>query len=297
MLISFLRTVVLYLLLIVTVRLMGKRQIGEMEPAEFVVTMLLANLAAIPMQDSAIPLLSGLVPILVILGLELILAAVSLRSIRMRRLLCGKPVILMQNGKILERNLQRTRVNLDELTMHLREKGIFDLSTVKFAILETNGQLSTLLYAKEQPASARDAGIRVRETELPVTIISAGRILAENLHLAGRDGGWLEAELKRRSLTAEQVLLLTVDAAGTVYLVRKEDLAGSCAGLAAVFWPCCWRCRSCAACSRSAAHGTPPPHSSRPSRRWTGTRRRRPWRQARRPGSTGSAIAAISAPC
>ena len=210
MLISFLRTVVLYLLLIVTVRLMGKRQIGEMEPAEFVVTMLLANLAAIPMQDSAIPLLSGLVPILVI---------------RMRRLLCGKPVILMQDGKILERNLQRTRVNLDELTMHLREKGIFDLSTVKFAILETNGQLSTLLYAKEQPASARDAGIRVRETELPVTIISAGRILAENLHLAGRDGGWLEAELKRRSLTAEQVLLLTIDAAGTVYLVRKEDLA------------------------------------------------------------------------
>ena len=221
MLISFLRTVVLYLLLIVTVRLMGKRQIGEMEPAEFVVTMLLANLAAIPMQDSAIPLLSGLVPILVILGLELILAAVSLQSIRMRRLLCGKPVILMQNGKILERNLQRTRVNLDDL----REKGIFDLSTVKFAILETNGQLSTLLYAKEQPASARDAGIRVRETELPVTIISAGRILAENLHLAGRDGGWLEAELKRRSLTAEQVLLLTIDAAGTVYLVRKEDLA------------------------------------------------------------------------
>ena len=224
MLISFLRTVVLYLLLIVTVRLMGKRQIGEMEPAEFVVTMLLANLAAIPMQDSAIPLLSGLVPILVILGLELILAAVSLQSIRMRRLLCGKPVILMQNGKILERNLQRTRVNLDE-NFHLREKGIFDLSTVKFAILETNGQLSTLLYAKEQPASARDAGIRVRETELPVTIISAGRILAENLHLAGRDGGWLEAELKRRSLTAEQVLLLTIDAAGTVYLVRKEDLA------------------------------------------------------------------------
>ena len=132
MLISFLRTVVLYLLLIVTVRLMGKRQIGEMEPAEFVVTMLLANLAAIPMQDSAIPLLSGLVPILVILGLELILAAVSLQSIRMRRLLCGKPVILMQDGKILERNLQRTRVNLDELTMQLATGLLYnrDLPTI-----------------------------------------------------------------------------------------------------------------------------------------------------------------------
>lgn len=151
MLISFLRTVVLYLLLIVTVRLMGKRQIGEMEPAEFVVTMLLANLAAIPMQDSAIPLLSGLVPILVILGLELILAAVSLQSIRMRRLLCGKPVILMQNGKILERNLQRTRVNLDELTMHLREKGIFDLSTVKFAILETTASSRPCCMPKSSP--------------------------------------------------------------------------------------------------------------------------------------------------
>ena len=225
MLISFLRTLLLYIVLVLTVRLMGKRQIGEMEPSEFVVTMLIANLAAIPMQDTAIPLLSGLVPILVILGVELILAVLSLRCIRIRSFFCGKPVVLMKNGKIIEKNLQKTRVNLDELTMHLREKDIFDLTEVKYAILETNGQLSTLLYAKEQPASARDAGIRVRETELPVTIISAGRILAENLHLAGRDGGWLEAELKRRSLTAEQVLLLTIDAAGTVYLVRKEDLA------------------------------------------------------------------------
>lgn len=224
MLISFMRTLILYIVLVLTVRLMGKRQIGEMEPAEFVVTMLIANLAAIPMQDSAIPLLSGLVPILVILGLELVLAVLTLRSIRLRQLFCGKPVILIENGKILEKNLQKTRVNLDELTMHLREKDIFDLTTVKYAILETNGQLSTLLYAKDQPASAKDAGIRATETELPITLISAGKLLEGNLSQTHRDLAWLEDELKKRACTVKDTLLLTVDRTGKLYLVRKEDV-------------------------------------------------------------------------
>lgn len=224
MLISFLRTLILYIVLVLTVRLMGKRQIGEMEPAEFVVTMLIANLAAIPMQDSGIPLLSGLVPILVILGLELILAVLTLRSIRLRELFCGKPVILIENGKILEKNLQKTRVNLDELTMHLREKDIFDLTTVKYAILETNGQLSTLLYAKDQPAAAKDAGIRATETELPITLISAGKLLSDNLKQTHRDLAWLETELKKRACTVRETLLLTVDRSGKLYLVRKEDM-------------------------------------------------------------------------
>lgn len=167
MLISFLRTLLLYIVLVLTVRLMGKRQIGEMEPSEFVVTMLIANLAAIPMQDTAIPLLSGLVPILVILGLELILAVLSLRCIHIRTFFCGKPVILMENGKILEKNLQKTRVNLDELTMHLREKDIFDLTEVKYAILETNGQLSTLLYAKIARPTPRMPGSKPRKRSCP----------------------------------------------------------------------------------------------------------------------------------
>ena len=218
MLISFLRTLLLYIVLVLTVRLMGKRQIGEMEPSEFVVTMLIANLAAIPMQDTAIPLLSGLVPILVILGVELILAVLSLRCIRIRSFFCGKPVVL------LEKNLQKTRVNLDELTMHLREKDIFDLTEVKYAILETNGQLSTLLYAKNRPASAKDAAIRATETELPVTLISGGKVLDENLAIAKKDRAWLEAELKKRACTVRSTLLLTVDAAGKVYLVRREDV-------------------------------------------------------------------------
>lgn len=224
MLISFLRTLLLYIVLVLTVRLMGKRQIGEMEPAEFVVTMLIANLAAIPMQDTAIPLLSGLVPILVILGIELVLAVLTLRSIRLRQFFCGKPIILMENGKIIEKNLRSTRVNLDELTMHLREKDIFDLTTVKYAILETNGQLSTLLYSKNLPASAKDAGVHVPDTALPVTLISSGHLMRENLAVAGRDMAWLEDELKKRACSIQKVLLMTVDASGKIYLIRKEDM-------------------------------------------------------------------------
>ncbi len=224
MLISFLRTLLLYIVLVLTVRLMGKRQIGEMEPAECVVTMLIANLAAIPMQDTAIPLLSGLVPILVILGIELVLAVLTLRSIRLRQFFCGKPIILMENGKIIEKNLRSTRVNLDELTMHLREKDIFDLTTVKYAILETNGQLSTLLYSKNLPASAKDAGVHVPDAALPVTLISSGHLMRENLAVAGRDMAWLEDELKKRACSIQKVLLMTVDASGKIYLIRKEDM-------------------------------------------------------------------------
>ena len=154
MILYYLRTAILYLLLIVGVRLMGKRQVGQMEPSEFVVTMLVANLASIPMQDEGIPLFSGIVPILTVLGAELVLSAASMGSIRLRRALCGKPVILIENGHILQNNLRRTRITADELTGHLRLKDVLDLKTVQYAILETNGDLSVFLYPSARPASA-----------------------------------------------------------------------------------------------------------------------------------------------
>ena len=217
------KTVILYITLIVAVRLLGKRQIGEMEPTEFVVTMLLANLATIPMEDPNLPLLYGLGPIaLVFLG-ELILSVLTLKSIFIRKLFCGKPVILMENGRICETAMRKNRINLDELTMHLREKGIYDLETVKFAILETNGQLSTLLYAKSEPATAKDANIKVQDTELPVTLVSDGRILEENLLLTKKDLSWLYREIEKRQCTVEQVLLLTRAADGKIYFVKKKE--------------------------------------------------------------------------
>lgn len=225
MLDSAIRTVILYLLLVATLRLLGKRQVGQMEPSEFVVMMLLANLATVPIENLDMSILYGVLPIILVYGAELLFSILTLRSIRLRKLLCGKPVILIENGRISERNLKRTRITLDELTMHLREKGVFDLNTVKYAILETNGQVSTMQFAKDQPASAKDVGQKVTETELPITLISDGQILGNNLPLSGHDRQWLDAQLKMRKALPQEVLLMTVDSAGHIIFIRKQNKA------------------------------------------------------------------------
>ena len=223
MLISYLRTAFLYLVLILSVRMMGKRQIGQMEASEFVVTMLVANLASIPMQDGAIPLYSGLLPILVVLGMELTLSGLILRSVWIRRFFCGKPVILIDNGKILLENLRRTRVTLDELTGHLRQKDVLDVQTVQFAILETDGSLSVFPYPKDRPATAKEAGIQAEKQYLPITIVEDGYVSEENLQKAGKDQLWLDGILRQHQAQRNDVLLLTVNCAGHVVLLRKEQ--------------------------------------------------------------------------
>lgn len=222
MLLSYFRTVVVYCVLIAAIRLLGKRQLGQMEPSEFVVTMLIANLASIPMQDSGIPLLAGIVPIVTVLGVELVLSALSLRSIRLRKLLCGKPVILIENGNILQGNLRKTRITLDELTGHLREKDVLDLRSVQFAILETNGNLSVFPYPKHRPASAKDAGIPTGKQYLPVTVVSDGKLLAENLEKAGKDRSWVQKILRQQNAKISDTWLLTVDGGDHVVFYRKE---------------------------------------------------------------------------
>jgi uncharacterized membrane protein YcaP (DUF421 family) len=222
MIIYYLRTGILYLVLIASVRLMGKRQVGQMEPSEFVVTMLVANLASIPMQDEGIPLFSGLVPILAVLGAELVLSTLSMSSIRLRKLLCGKPVILIENGHILQNNLRRTRITADELTGHLRLKDVLDLKTVQYAILETNGNLSVFLYPADQPATAREAGIQVKKQTLPVTVIDDGRLLRKNLPLVNKDEAWVDRVLRSHNTTQEETFLLTVDSMDQILWLPKE---------------------------------------------------------------------------
>lgn len=224
MFISYIRTLILYLILIFTVRLMGKRQIAEMEPAEFVVTMLLANLAAVPMQDNAIPLLSGLIPILTVLAMELILAVLSMKYLPMRKLLCGKPTILVSNGIIDQNALRQSRVSLDELTEKLREKDVYDLSTLQYAILETDGELSVMLYPEYKPANAKTVGIKVNNTHLPFTIVSDGKLLRDNLRLSGFDRVWLTKQLKTVGCSVCDLFLLTVDASGKTCMIKKEPL-------------------------------------------------------------------------
>ncbi len=223
MFISYLRTGILYLVLILVVRLMGKRQIGQMEPMEFVVTMLVANLAAVPMQDGGIPLFSGLVPILTVLGMELVLSFLSMRSIRLRRLLCGKPVILIENGEIRQRAMGLCGITLDELTSHLRQHDVLDPRTVQYAILETDGNLSVFPYPKEKPATSKDAGIQAGKQWLPITLVADGKLLEDNLTVAGKTKSWVLEALGAQGSDLESTWLFTVDGAGHQIFYKKEE--------------------------------------------------------------------------
>ncbi len=221
---AFFRTLVLYLVLITGLRLTGKRQIGELEPNELVLTMLLSDLAAVPMQDFGIPLLSGVLPIAVILCMSMLLSFLSLRSVRFRALICGEPTVIIRQGVISQQAMRRNRLTLDELMEELRCQGITDLQTVKYAVLETSGQLSVLLYPKDQPITPQQMDLTVADDIfLPRIIINDGRLLHQNLRAAGREEKWLRDQLRRAGATdTKDIFLLTVDEAGTVVCILKE---------------------------------------------------------------------------
>ena len=221
MIIAYIRSIVLFVILIFAVRLMGKRQIGEMEPSEFVVTMIIANLATVPMQDSATPLFSGVIPILTILSLELLLSVLSMHSVFFRRVLCGKPEILVHNGQIDQKAMKSARINADELSELLRQSGITDLNEVQYAILETNGNVSILPYPEHEPASANEAKIKVTKRDLPITLISNGRLMKKNLPVAQVDRNWIDKTLRKHNLRVKDVYLLTLEASGKMYLAEK----------------------------------------------------------------------------
>lgn len=223
MILSYVRTAILYLVLIAGVRLMGKRQVGQMEPSELVVAMLVADLASIPMQNEGLPLFSGVIPILVVLGVELVLSALSVSSIRLRRILCGKPVILIENGHLLQQNLRKTRITADELTGHLRLKDVLDLNTVQYAILETSGDLSVFLFPQYRPASAGEAKVKTGQQGLPVTIIEDGKLLTQNLPHAQKDTAWVRRTLKQHKSTVQDTFLLTVDENDQTLWIPMEE--------------------------------------------------------------------------
>ena len=220
MVIAFVRTIILYLLIIVGIRLMGKRQVGELEPSELVLALIIADLAAVPMQDFGIPLLSGIIPILTLLSVTMIISVLSMKSIKFRAIICGRPSIIVENGKLHQREMAKNRFTVDELMEELRMKGV----TVKYAILETNGQISVLPFADQKPPIAKDLNVAPEEAGLPVVIINDGRILNHNLKLRGYDSGWLMKQLKAHGAKKpEDVYLLTADEMGRVYFALKED--------------------------------------------------------------------------
>ena len=225
MMTAFIRTVILYILIMAGLRLMGKRQIGQLEPSELVLTMMLSDLATVPMQDFGIPLLAGVIPILTLLSLSMLMSQLSLRSLRFRRLVCGTPTVLIHRGVIRQKAMRKNRYTLDELLEELREQGYSDLSEVKYAVLENSGQLSILPWANRAPITPAQLGIQAEDdTVLPRVLISDGALLKDRLLDCGRDEVWLKKTLSEKGLSSpSQVFLLTLDERGTVFCVPKED--------------------------------------------------------------------------
>ena len=220
--IIFFRNILLYLLIIFAVRLMGKRQIGELQPSELVVTILISNLASMPIEHVAVPLLVGVLPVLMLVCLEVVMSALSLKSNGVRRLVSGRPIPVVYQGEILQDNLRTLRFSVDDLMEELRIQGIFDPHDVWMAIVETNGKLSVCQRFAAQNTTARMMGIHGAEEDPVFVAVSDGKLNQETLSLYGKREKVVTDILEKEKVSLQEVLLLSMDQNNRYHLVRKE---------------------------------------------------------------------------
>ncbi len=215
--------VTIYLFLILFMRIMGKRQLGELEPSELIVTILISEVAATPIGSPDKPLWYGLLPVSVLFILELIFSLLMTHSVKFRGFLAGKPTLLIVHGRIDQAQMHKNRFTPDELAEALRNQGVLDLNTVEYAILETDGALNVILYPQNQPVTAGQMGIDTEDTGYPLIVINNGRVMEENLRILGRDMNWLEKQLKAQKLSSpKDVYMMTVDMQGGIFLSPKK---------------------------------------------------------------------------
>ena len=223
MTVSFIRTIILYIFIIIALRLMGKRQVGELSPSEFVVTLLVSELATIPMQSTAIPLSHGIVPIFTLLALELLISTIFIRNSKIRKLAVGRINILIEDGKIKQDEMRKLRITLDELLEEIRLKGYLDVSEIKYAILEANGELSVFPFSKYEPVTREDMKIKENKTLLPHTIISDGVYIKSEAEKLGKNKNWVKKQLAKADVSSfEDVFLMQVDRNGKFTIIPQE---------------------------------------------------------------------------
>ncbi len=219
----FMNAVIIYMILLILMRLIGKRQLGDLEVSELIVTILITEAASEPLCDPDAPILQAIVAVVTLLGLELLLSLLSLRSVKFRAVLYGKPALLVVHGRIDQTQMRRNRFTPDDLAEALRVEGILDLNTVEYAILETDGRLSVIPSPTERPVSAGQIGLDPEDAGYPVIVINDGKVMRENLALLRKDEQWLAAQLQSRDLQGPaQVYMMTVDMAGGIFLAPKE---------------------------------------------------------------------------
>ncbi len=224
------RTLVLYITVVVVMRLMGKRQIGELQPYELATAIMISELAAVPMQDMGIPLLNGFVPILILLTSQIIISFLTLKFNKIRGVICGKPVVVIENGNIIEDNLRKELYNLNDMMEQIRNAGVANIADVEFAILETSGQLSVFPKSQKRPVNPADMKLQTEYEGLPQQLILDGRIISKNLANVNHDENWLMNELHKRRIDGpKDVLIASLDTSGFLYLQRKQKSKGGLA--------------------------------------------------------------------
>jgi len=214
MLVVFARALILYILVVIVMRIMGKRQIGQLQPFELVIAIMISELAAVPMQNTGIPLVNGIIPILTLLAIQLLISFLSIKSIRFRALICGKPTVLIENGIIRESALRKELYTLHDLLEQLRINNCPNISDVEYAILETNGQLSVIPKPQKKPLTPGDMNIQPQAEGIALDLIIDGRIMGENLKIAGKDLKWLQSQLHTNNFSGpEDIFYACMDTA------------------------------------------------------------------------------------
>ncbi len=223
MLINFFRSVILYIIVLIVMRLMGKREIGQLQPFEFAISIMIADLATIPMTDTGIPISNGIVPILGLLVMHLLISIINLKSMKAREVICGKPSILIYRGKIQEKALKRERFTINELQEIIRNENIVNLGDVEYAILETSGKVTVIQKPNKRPSIPEDFGIMPKYEGIPYDLVVDGKIMYKNLEIIGKDYEWLKKEINKFKFQPEEALIATVDGKGEIFCQKMAN--------------------------------------------------------------------------
>lgn len=222
MLITFLRAILLYIVVLVVMRFMGKREIGQLQPFELAISIMIADLASIPMTETGIPITRGIIPILGLLVVHLIISVINIKSITARKIICGKPRILIYRGKIDEKALIKERFTINELEERLRDKDIFNIGDVEYAILETSGQVTVIQKPDKRNTIPQDFGIMPDYEGVSYDLVVDGKVMYKNLTAIGRNYTWLKKEIGKFNMKPEEVLIATLDGKGEIFCQKKE---------------------------------------------------------------------------
>ncbi len=224
MITTFLRAIILYIFVLIVMRLMGKREIGQLQPFELVVSMMIADLAAIPLTEDGVPLFKGVISILGLLVMHLMISVINMKSVKLRAVICGKPKILIYRGKINVKALIKERFTINELQEKLRTNGVMSLGDVEYAILETSGDLSVVQKPNKRTATPEDFNIEPEYEGIPYDLVIDTKVQHENLKILGKDYKWLEKEVKKFGFRPEEALIVTLDGKGNLFCQKKDKV-------------------------------------------------------------------------